>query len=135
NLSEATVNRVMALASLTYDITEQVSVMGRTSYDGQSNTSEGRIYNDTFTRAPGGSFNVGRSERFMFNADGLISYTENLTEDWLVSANLGASIERFQGGSLSSDTGGSLLVPNFFALSNTALPSTSYNPRSRYETQ
>ncbi|MEX2573186.1 MAG: SusC/RagA family TonB-linked outer membrane protein [Balneolaceae bacterium] len=135
NLSEDTRDRVIALTSLTFDVTEQVAVMGRVSYDGESRTSNSRIYNDTFTRAEQGSFAVGRSERSLFMADALVSYTEDLTEDWLVSANVGASLERQEGGSLSSNTGGALLVPNFFALSNTSLPSTGFNPGSRYETQ
>ncbi|MEX2573845.1 MAG: SusC/RagA family TonB-linked outer membrane protein, partial [Balneolaceae bacterium] len=135
NLSEDSRDRVMAMTSLTFDVTEQVAVMGRVSYDGESRTSNTRIYNDTFTRAEQGSFEVGRSESSLLNADALVSYSEDLTEDWLVSANLGASLEREEGGSLSSDTGGALLVPNFFALSNTSLPSTGFNPGAEVETQ
>lgn len=135
NLSESTRNRVIALTSLTFDITEQISLMGRVSYDGESRTSEGRVFNDTFTRAEQGFYNVGRGESSLFNADALISYTENLTEDWMINANLGANIEKNKGGFLSSNTGGALLVPNFFTLSNTSLPSTGFNPGSRMETQ
>lgn len=135
NLSENTRSRVIALTSLTFDVNDQFSVMGRVSYDGESRTNESKIYNDTFTRAEQGQFGANRSERSLLNADALLSYTEDLTEDWMVSANLGASVERHWGGSLSSNTGGALLVPNFFSLSNTDLPNTSFNPGSEIETQ
>lgn len=136
NLSENTRDRIMALTSLTFDFTEELSIMGRASYDGRSETFENRIWNDTFTRAEQGRFSVWQRYRRQFNAEALLSYTTDLTDEWMIDANIGANFENRQSNNtLSSNTGGALLVPNFFALSNTSNPSTSFSPGAEVETQ
>lgn len=127
--------RVIGMTSLTFDVTDNVSVAGRASFDVGTEKTENRMYNDTFTRAEEGRYAVNKGDQTKVFLDAIASYSEDLTEDWLVSANVGASLERTNSNTLSANTGGALLVPNFFTLSNTSLPNVGFNPGAIVETQ
>ncbi|MEX2573161.1 MAG: hypothetical protein WD317_02650, partial [Balneolaceae bacterium] len=135
NIRENTRERVIAMTSLTYDFSESVSFMVRGSYDGENNRGDEKFYHDTFTRADFGRYSVNQGNAQQYNGDFLLSYTRNIAEDWDVNANFGGSLIRHENSSISSNTGDGLLIPNYFALSNTSRVSSSHNPGSRYETQ
>ncbi|MEX2586203.1 MAG: SusC/RagA family TonB-linked outer membrane protein [Balneolaceae bacterium] len=127
--------RVTALASLTYEIMEPLSVMVRASYDGSDNITERKYYNDNYGTAPLGQYGVLQGESSLTNGDFLFSYVEDLNEEWSLDANVGGSIEQHRNRSVNVTTGAALLEPNLFSLSNTALPEVSENQGSPVDKQ
>lgn len=119
NLRENVSDRINALASLTYDFTDYLSLMVRSAYDGGGGESETKQYNDTYVIAQNGYYSVGKSTGYEWNSDFLLSYNQDLTEDWYVEANLGGNIKQQRNSSMSANTNDALTIPNFFAISNT----------------
>lgn len=117
--------RVIALASLTYNLTENLSLMGRAAYDGRQNSWERRDMNESFGSIMAGWYQVNENNSLEFNSDFLLSYTEDLTPDWSLSANVGGNYKQRRNTSFTANTGDGLIVPNFFTLSNTSLASVS----------
>ncbi|MEX0889996.1 MAG: SusC/RagA family TonB-linked outer membrane protein [Balneolaceae bacterium] len=135
NIRETTRERVIALTSLTYDFSESTSLMVRGSYDGETNRGTQKFYNDTYTRADFGRYSVNQGNALEYSGDFLLSHERELTEDFDLSASAGGSLIRHGNSSLSSHTGDGLLIPNYFALSNTSRVQSSHNPGEHYETQ
>lgn len=127
NLRENVSDRIIAFASLKYDLTPELSVMVRSSMDRLFGQSEERLYSDSYIVADNGRFTVGQSEGLEWNNDVLISYNKDLGADWALSLNAGANnrIERNSG--LSSNTNVALTIPNFFALGNTQNVASTHN--------
>jgi len=119
--------RVVALASLRYEFTEELSVQVRSTIDRLNTAIEERFWNDSYIIADNGRFSVGKGDRYEWNNDILITYAKSLNEDWDFNVNVGGNTRQERGTALSSNTGNALTVPNFFALGNTQLPSTAYN--------
>ncbi len=135
NIRENVRERVIAMASLTYDLNQSLSLMVRGSYDGENSRGDEKFYNDTFTRADFGRYSVNQGHAMEYNGDFLLSYEQNLTEDWEVNTSIGGSLIKHENSSINSHTGDGLLIPNYFALSNTSRVVSNYNPGSSYETQ
>src|SRR5690606_20248590 len=121
-LNEVTRQRILSMASLTYDFSDALSLMLRGAFDGASGSNEEKLYNDNYADAPFGMFEVGKDEAMEFNADFLLTYSRILTENLDIQANLGGNIKRQRNSSVSSNTGEAMIVPNFFSLSNTNFP-------------
>ncbi|WP_221930028.1 SusC/RagA family TonB-linked outer membrane protein [Fodinibius sediminis] len=119
NLNENVSDRINALASLTYDFTDYLSLMVRSAYDGGSGESEFRRYNDTYVIAQNGYYSIAKSNGYEWNSDFLLSYNQDLTEDWYLEANVGGNIKKERNSSMSANTNNALTIPNFFAISNT----------------
>lgn len=122
NLNQNIRDRVIGMASLTYNFSETLSLLARASYDGLYTNSETRLYNDTYVIAPNGSYSLGKSNFLEWNGDFLLSYEDDVSEDWSLSANFGGNIQQRRNNSLSANTGPisvGLTAPNFFTLSNT----------------
>lgn len=120
NLSETITNRIIGLASATYDFTDYLNLQVRGSIDNGSIQNEQKLYFDTFTSAPQGEYGVGRIDDVEWNGDFLLNYTQDVFDDWSLDANVGGSIVHEEGRSLSANTGNvGLTLPNFFSLSNT----------------
>ncbi len=119
--------RVVALASLKYEFTENLSVQVRSTIDRLNTAVEQRFWNDSYIIADNGRFSLSKGDRYEWNNDILVSYDRDLNEDWAFNVNLGANTRQERGTALSSNTGNALTVPNFFALGNTQLPSTSHD--------
>lgn len=122
--------RTLVMASLSYQFTDDLSFMVRGGYDGANTGYEQRLYNDTFVRAPNGKFSVRKGQEMEWNGDFLLSYKKQLESDWNISANIGGSTKALRNSSMSSNTGSALLVPNFFAISNTSNVVSSYSQGS-----
>lgn len=121
--SERSRERVIAMGSLTYDFTESVSLLVRGSYDGGPNFQRRFLNTDSYGSIMAGRYHENRSEGHELNTDFLLSYSESLTEDWDLSANLGGNYQQQRNRSLNANTGvQGLIIPNFFTLSNTGLP-------------
>lgn len=134
-ISQSIRERVILMTSLSYNISDALTVLARMSYDAANNESNEKLYRDFYARANEGRYSESMSNARQFNSDFLISYTQSLTEEWDFNANIGGSVEKKRNNSLSSNTGSALLAPNFFALSNTLTPQTSYNPGSPRDLQ
>lgn len=135
NLNENTRERITTMASLTYSFADNISLMVRGAYDGSNNKREVKFYNDTYIIANFGEYQRSSSDAFEWNGDVLLSYTESFLNDWTVDLNAGGNIQNRRNSSIYSDTGAGLIIPNFFTLSNTQLPSTSHsigNPRDTH---
>ena len=55
------VERVIAMTSLTYNFSDALKLIVRGSYDGASGTTEEKLYNDTYVRAPDGRYTLNKS--------------------------------------------------------------------------
>jgi TonB-linked SusC/RagA family outer membrane protein len=121
-------DRVIAMTSLTYSFSEAFKIMGRGSYDGANGTMEEKLYNDTYVRAPDGRYTLSKNSSYLLNGDILASFTKDLNKDIKISGNAGGSVQKKRNNGLSSNTGASMIVPNFFTLSNTNLPVTIDDP-------
>lgn len=129
--------RVMGLLSLNANLTENLSLLVRTSYDGGRSQLERQIYEDTYgSTYNNGYYSVSKSQSELWNSDFLFSYDNDITEDLDLVANVGGTLRKTQGlGALSANTTEELLVPNFFTLRNTLFPNASFDPSTRTETQ
>ncbi|MCW9707923.1 SusC/RagA family TonB-linked outer membrane protein [Fodinibius salsisoli] len=119
NLNENTRNRVIALASLTYDFTDYLRLMVRASYDGENGEYNIKRYNDTYIIADNGYYEIGQSSGLEWNGDFLLSYDQDLTQDWSLEANVGGNIKQQRNSAINSNTNNALTIPNFFTISNT----------------
>lgn len=126
-INQRDVDRVIGFASLRYELTDKISIMGRTSLDRLLQNGENRDYVDNYIFADNGRFSTSKGEFYEWNSDVLVTYTDNLTEDLSLSVNLGANARKERGSSVSANTGDALIVPNFFTISNTSDNRASYN--------
>ncbi|WP_339924131.1 SusC/RagA family TonB-linked outer membrane protein [uncultured Cyclobacterium sp.] len=126
NLSKDSFDRIIAFTSLNYEIAEGLTVLGRASLDRTFGVSEEKLYNDTYIIAQNGRFSVGQSESMEINTDFLISYEKTLSQDWYFNINAGGNSRINRNSSINSNTGQNMIVPNFFALSNTQQVVSSY---------
>lgn len=118
NTNQTTVDRVIAFASLKYDITQDLFVQVRTAVDRLNSNNQSRFANDSYIIADNGRFNVSFGESFEWNNDILLSYNKELTNDLGLSINAGANSRMERNTSLSGNTGDALTVPNFFTIGN-----------------
>jgi len=119
NLNEQNKNRVIGLASATYDFTDNLNLQVRASADIGSTRDWTKRYNDTYIIAQFGQFSEGRNHTTRWDGDALLSYSRDVYENWSVDATLGGSITQERGGFVGANTGQALTVPNFFSLGNT----------------
>ena len=127
NLKKDITDRVIALASLKYQIAEGLSIMGRSAIDRGFGKNEIRFYNDSYIFAQNGRFTIGSSEAMEWNNDFLISYEKTFNNDWAFNINAGGNSRKNRNSGLSTNTGPSLTVPNFFALGNTQQVLATHN--------
>src|SRR5690606_5477165 len=88
NLSEALTERMIALTSLRYELSDAVQIMIRGSYDGSNQGTEGKAYNDNYASAPDGAYSIGKNRSMEFNADFLGSFNKAISTDWNVNFNI-----------------------------------------------
>lgn len=119
NLNEQTKNRVIGLASATYDFTDNLNLQMRASADIASDRDWTKRYNDTYIIAQFGQFTEGRNHSTKWDGDAILSYARDIYDNWSVDATLGGSITQERGGFVGANTGSALTVPNFFSLGNT----------------
>ncbi len=123
NLNERPREKVSTFASLTYDISDRLSLMIRGSVNSESVSWKKKMYNDTYVLAEDGYYGESKDNSRGMQGDFLLSYTRDITEDWSLDANIGGTISSWRNSSLSGDTGiggsGGLIIPNLFTLSNT----------------
>ncbi|MFB6248476.1 MAG: SusC/RagA family TonB-linked outer membrane protein [Salinibacter sp.] len=127
NLNEQTKDRIIGLASATYDFTDNLNLQVRASADIANRRSWTKRYNDTYIIAQFGQFSEDRSHSIRWDGDAILSYARDVFDNWSVDATLGASYTRERGGFVGASTGSALTVPNFFSLGNTQNVQVSEN--------
>jgi TonB-linked SusC/RagA family outer membrane protein len=130
NISNQNRGRLTGLASLTYKLTDALHFMLRGEYDRIDDSDESKDYNGTFVRAEEGRYTKTESNNYLFNTDFLLSFNKKLAVNWNLDLRAGGNYKKVDNESLSSNTGLAMLVPNFFTLSNTNYPFTSFDPGS-----
>ncbi|MGH2643201.1 MAG: SusC/RagA family TonB-linked outer membrane protein, partial [Chitinophagaceae bacterium] len=129
NLFNQDVDRITGLASLTYNFNDALSLMGRVSYDGINETDKQEDYNGTLVRALEGRYYVTSSKQYEFNADFLLSYDKQLSDNWHLDVHAGGNLKKqLLGENFTANTGPALLAPNLFTLSNANFPVVSDDP-------
>lgn len=129
NNNERDLDRVVAFTSLRYEVSDDFSVQVRSAFDRINRQNDTRYANDSYIIADNGTFNLTKSDQYEWNNDILATYNLSVSQDLDISLNAGANARRERGSSLSGfvDRGTGLIVPNFFALSNTNDGFTSNN--------
>jgi TonB-linked SusC/RagA family outer membrane protein len=134
DLYDRTRNRLIGLVSLKYQITPELSILARTSLDYYTDEGQERDYNGSFwLTKPGGNYVINKESNRQFNNDLLISYVKDLTHDFSLNLNVGASIEQFNFENTNTNAGG-LNIANGFFLGN-ATSAVSTNSIARTEKQ
>jgi TonB-linked SusC/RagA family outer membrane protein len=130
-------NRIIGYAQLDWDITKDLSFMGRASLDNYSTIRQER----KAVGSVSGEFGVGRPDatsgyarrniNFMeLNLDAMLKYSKYLTEDFNLTAMIGTNMRRTRSDDLYVSTNGGLAVPGVYSLANSVdpmLPPEEYN--------
>ncbi|MHA4806608.1 SusC/RagA family TonB-linked outer membrane protein [Flavitalea flava] len=132
NLYDRTRNRFIGLISLKYQLTPSLSIQGRSSLDSYADVGEEKDYNDSYwvSFQGQGNYIINKESNRQFNNDLLLNFNKQLTDDWNLNVNAGASIEQynFEGTNMNNQ---GLNAPNLFALSNALAPvSTNFIQRT-----
>jgi TonB-linked SusC/RagA family outer membrane protein len=117
----STLNRITGFLSLKYDFTTDLDLQVRGSYDGENTTGDLKDFNDTYNTAQFGLYAVNESDSYLLNGDFLLSYKKAYNK-WNINGNIGGSVRQAESNANSVNTGQALVIPDFFALSNTLLP-------------
>lgn len=127
NTNQRDVDRIVGLASLRYEFTDNLSLQVRSAVDRINRQNEDRQWVDSYIIADNGRFTVGASEAFEWNNDILLTFADEITSDFDLSVSVGANSRKERGTSLSGNTGDALIVPNFFSIGNTSDNRASYS--------
>lgn len=117
-------NRIIGFASLTYKILQGLNVMIRSGLDRHRDEAELIWYNDTYTIATSGNYQISGRDVLETNNDFLFTLDKKLSADFSVNANLGGNIQKNKITSTTT-TNGALVVENLFVTSNTVASSTN----------
>lgn len=113
--------RLLGMLSLNYQITDDLSILGRSALDRVNGVSETRLANDTYVTANNGSYTRNNSNSFEWNTDLLLNYHKDLSRDFTVDLNIGANHRVFKSDALGA-SGVNFQIENLFALGNTQDP-------------
>lgn len=117
-------NRVTALGSAKYQLTDWLSVMGRISYDRYNDKTDGSFYSGTVSLGDvkaGGKYYETNTSYWERNLEGLISGNNTLSSSFKINYNVGASSLKRVFSSVQSMANG-LTIPNKFSLSSATTP-------------
>ena len=110
--------RILGLISLKYDITEDLSILGRSGIDKGNVFREFLRYVDTYTTADGGYYAKDYNYSLEWNSDVLLSYQKDLSDNFSLGLNAGANLRQSTSEDLFAE-GRNFVVENLFAISNT----------------
>lgn len=117
NLKDIQNNRVIGYMSLTYHLTDDLSLMVRTAADQQSSFREDFLHNDSYIIAANGNYSTNNSTALEWNSDFLLNYNKQITDNFSISANLGGNSRLARNKFVSTSNNG-LNAANIFAISN-----------------
>jgi len=112
--------RTVGMFSLKYNITKDLSIMGRSAIDNTFNTYEMKYYNDTYTQAINGGYEKQNSSSYGWNSDVLMNY-KHTWGDIAIDVNAGAN-SYFTEYQQIGGSGVVFNIENLFSLANTGNP-------------
>ncbi len=112
--------RSIGMMSLKYNITKELSIMGRSAVDASFNQYELKMYNDTYTQAINGGYTKNNSSSYGWNSDVLLNFKKGFG-DFNLDLNAGANSYKTQY-QLIQGAGVVFNIENLFALANTGNP-------------
>jgi TonB-linked SusC/RagA family outer membrane protein len=129
NYQSDTRTRSFSYAQLKYDISKNIGITGKLSYDQMQMMIEERLMNGSLPQAFGASGNnvtSGYSRQDIrtteTNFDLFLNYKFDITSDLNVSGILGGNVRRNLIDNVYASTEGGLATPGLFAISNSASP-------------
>jgi len=124
-LHEEIRDRVLGMASIRYNILDNLSLQARVSFDKIGDDWNWREYHNTYTIADNGDYHLYNRNAMEFNADFLLNYN-NTWADGLISldASVGGNM-RINGSNNITTQTNRLLKPNLFNITNTSRISSS----------
>lgn len=109
-------------ATLNYEVTNWLSVMGRAAYDGTTDLQEERIAVGSAGVSSYSKFNRSYNES---NFDLMLNFKKDITQDISFRGLLGSNMRRTYLYSTRATTNGGLVVPRLYSLSNSLNPITA----------
>ncbi|MCB0688620.1 MAG: SusC/RagA family TonB-linked outer membrane protein [Saprospiraceae bacterium] len=116
--------RVTGLLSLKYQITKDLSILGRSALDRSNVTRENIRYVDTYTTANGGQYIKTFNNSYEWNSDFLANYNKAISSNITLDLNFGGNVRKTKFDQLQA-SGVNFNIENLFALGNTADPRPS----------
>ncbi len=125
NPSKDIAQRVLANVSVKYEVTEDLSIQSRGSFDKSFFTFDKRMYaGSDLTFVPTtGRYILEKTENTQQYIDLIANYSKDISEDFTFSGVLGTSLTKYSVGDqllLDSGTGKGLTYPNVFTIGNFA---------------
>ncbi|MFS4455091.1 SusC/RagA family TonB-linked outer membrane protein [Maribacter sp. 2304DJ31-5] len=117
NLNEIINNRVLGYLSLTYNFTDDLSLLARTAVDQRSTSRENRFFNDSYIIADNGNYVTRNDSALEWNTDFLLSYNKQLNDDFAFNLSVGGN-HRIANSKFVETSNNGLNAPNIFAISN-----------------
>lgn len=128
NTNESISDRILAAATLKYQLTKNFSVLGRAAFDRTATNFEERIANDTYIVADAGDYLTTTTFNQNINADFLLTYAKEVNDNWKFNTNFGGQYSATEFKEIFTQNSG-LNVANIFSLDN----ATSLSGRTTFE--
>ena len=124
-------DRVMASASIRYNITDYLNLQGRLNYDRIADLYERKIYASTSTTLHNvnGEYRQERDDSRQFYGDLMANFNKTF-DVWSVTASVGTSFTDLKETGIIASGSGDVYIPNFFHLANGS-KNGSENKRSK----
>lgn len=116
--------RVTGLVSLKYNITEDLSILGRSALDRINNFTDFSRKVDSYTVAQGGSFQKVFNFGYEWNSDFILNFNKEITSNISLDLNVGGNLRKSRFEQLVG-SGVNFNIENLFSLANTADPRPS----------
>lgn len=113
--------RLLGMLSLNYQLTDELSILGRSAIDRTNAAAETKLANDTYVTANRGSYARNNSNAYEWNTDALVNYHKALSSNFTLDLNVGANHRVFKSDALGA-SGVNFQIENLFALGNTQDP-------------
>lgn len=124
---------IVSQGNIKYKFNNDLKLLVRGGITTNFANSESRVpysyINYGTSAAPYGNYSVNRDNRMRFVSDALLTYDKKLSQDFTISASVGASTRLDQYNKLESRTTGGLSVPAWYNLDNSRDPVRSTNER------
>ena len=115
--------RMIGLLSLKYQITDEFSILGRSSLDRFNRHRVDRYSTDGYIYADNGWYRTTDSRGFEWNSDFLLNFKKDLDAEISLDVNFGGNLRRNEFREIRGNSGGRdspLNVPNLFSFSNSS---------------
>lgn len=119
NYSNDSRDHFFGYATLNYEVTDWLSVLGRAAYDGTADLQEERVAIGSAAVSRYSRFNRSYSES---NFDLMLNFKKDITQDISFRGLLGSNMRRVYLSSIRAATNGGLVVPRLYSLSNSLNP-------------